>query len=85
MTPTETAERVKEDVERLRRKAARAVEDGMDATERSLRKTREGLMDVRDEAAFRMRRRPLGTVAVAFGAGALFGVVLGWLGRDRNA
>ena len=53
MTPTDTAERVKEDVERLRRKTGQAIEDGMDAAARSLRKTRAELMDARDEA-----RRP---------------------------
>jgi ElaB/YqjD/DUF883 family membrane-anchored ribosome-binding protein len=85
MTPTETAERVREDVERLRRKAAQAIEDGMDAAGRSLRKTRYGLMDARDEAVHCVKRRPVAAVVVAFGAGAIVGIVLGILGRQRSA
>lgn len=85
MTPTDTAERVKEDLERLRRKTGQAIEDGMDAAARSLRKTRDGLMDARDEAVYCVRRRPVAAVAVAFGAGALLGVGLALLGRERRA
>ena len=85
MRTTDTVERVKDEVERLRTRAGQAVEDGMDAAERSLRKTREGLKDTRDEAVYRVKRQPLMAVAVAFGAGALFGIVLGLLRRDRSA
>jgi hypothetical protein len=74
MTPTEAAARVEEKVERLQRQA-----------ERSLKKTRAGLMDARDEAVYRVKRRPLAAVAVAFGAGAVFGIVLAMLRRDRSA
>ena len=85
MTPTDTAERVKEDVERLRRKTGQAIEDGMDAAARSLRTTRAELMDARDEAVYCVKRRPVAAVAVAFGAGVLLGVGLAWLGRQRRA
>ena len=85
MTPTDTVERIKEDVERLRREAAQAIEDGADVARRSLRKTRDGLVDARDEAVYCVKRRPIAAVAVAFGAGALLGILLAVVGRNRRA
>ena len=85
MRTMDTVERVKDQVERLRARAEDAVGDGMDAAARSARQAREGLRDARDEAVYRVKRQPLRAVAVAFGIGALFGIVFGLLRRDRSA
>ena len=79
------AEQVKDNIERVRRQAAQAVEDGIDAAGRSLRKTRNALADAQDEAIYRVKRRPVVSVAAAFGVGALIGIVVGLLSRERNA
>jgi ElaB/YqjD/DUF883 family membrane-anchored ribosome-binding protein len=85
MTPTQTVERVQEEVARLRAQTASVLQDGVHAAERSLKRTRETLIDARDETAYRVKRQPLRAVAIAFAAGALVGLVLAAFRRHRNA
>ena len=37
--------------------------------------------DLRDEAAYRVKRVPLMSIALATGAGLLLGIAFAWLGR----
>lgn len=52
-----------------------AVEDGVLAARRAAKRGYYAAEDLMDEAAHRVKRNPLGSVAIAFGAGAL----IGWL------
>ena len=64
--------------------AADAVEDGVRAARRAVKTAKRGLeyaSDLRDEAAYRVKREPFKAVGLAFGAGLLMGVVGGWVGR----
>ena len=85
MTPLPTVERVTEEVERLRTEAARAIQDCVRDAERSIRRTQERLADARDEAVHHVRRQPVQSMAIAFGVGAVVGLVLAAAGRSRKA
>ena len=85
MTPLPTAERVAEEVERLRKEAARAVQDCVRDAERSIKRTQERLADARDEAVHHVKRQPVRAMAIAFGVGALVGLVLAAAGSSRRA
>jgi ElaB/YqjD/DUF883 family membrane-anchored ribosome-binding protein len=64
--------------------ASDAVEDGVHAAKRAFKAAQRGLenaADLRDEAAYRVKREPLKAVGLAFGAGLLMGVVGTWVGR----
>ena len=52
-----------------------AVEDGVLAARRAARRGYHAAEDLMDEAAYHVKRNPLGSVAIAFGAGTL----IGWL------
>jgi ElaB/YqjD/DUF883 family membrane-anchored ribosome-binding protein len=56
-----------------------------DEFERLNKHTARAVEDARDEAAYCIKRRPLAAVAVAFGAGALLGIVLAMVGPNRSA
>ncbi|HLG17879.1 MAG TPA: hypothetical protein VJH03_25785 [Blastocatellia bacterium] len=53
-----------------------AVEDGAAAARRAVRRGAHAAEDLLDEAAHRVKRSPLRSVAIAFGAGALIGWVI---------
>jgi len=58
-----------------------AGEDGVHAAKRlvkHVRRTAESLEDVRDDAAYYVRRQPFKAVGIAAGAGLLLGVAVGW-------
>ena len=57
------------------------VEDYAHATRRAVKRGRLAAEDLIDEAAQGIKRRPLQTVALAFGTGALFG----WIARFKNS
>jgi len=64
--------------------ATDAVEDGVRAAKRAFKTAQHGLRnaaDLRDAAAYRVKREPLKAVGLAFGAGLLMGVVGAWVGR----
>lgn len=71
------AEHVAHEASRLKAVAAEAVEDGVRATKRAITHGLHDLDDLRDTAAYRIKRAPLQTVALAFGVGILLGVVVG--------
>jgi ElaB/YqjD/DUF883 family membrane-anchored ribosome-binding protein len=76
---------------RLMKSMARdAGEEGVYAAKRVVRRAQrsvERLHDLKDEAAYRVKREPFKAVGVAAGAGLLIGVVAGWMlrraGRKR--
>jgi ElaB/YqjD/DUF883 family membrane-anchored ribosome-binding protein len=53
-----------------------AVEDGVTAARRAAKKGYYAAEDFMDETAYRVKRNPFGAVAIAFGAGALVGLLL---------
>lgn len=59
----------------LKTRAADAAETGRYAVKRAITRGRRELEDVRDAAAYRVKRAPLVAVGVAFGAGLLTAVV----------
>jgi len=68
--------------------AADAVEDGIHAARRAFKAAKhriEELGDLRDEAAYRVKRDPLKAVALAAGAGLVLGLVVGWAGGRLGA
>jgi ElaB/YqjD/DUF883 family membrane-anchored ribosome-binding protein len=65
-------------------RATDAVEDGVRAARRAFKTAQRSLQnaaDLRDEAAYRVKREPLKAVGFAFGAGLLMGVVGSFVGR----
>ena len=64
-----------------------AGEEGVHAAKRALRRAKravETLEDVRDEAAYYVKRQPFKAVAIAAGVGLLAGIVVGWAGGHRR-
>jgi ElaB/YqjD/DUF883 family membrane-anchored ribosome-binding protein len=61
--------------------AADAVEDGVHAARRAMTRGMHGVEDLRDAAAYRVKRAPFMTVGLAFAGGVLLGVAFGWIGR----
>jgi ElaB/YqjD/DUF883 family membrane-anchored ribosome-binding protein len=70
-------------VKDIKNLAADAVEEGVRAARRALKTAKRGIEnagDLRDEAAYQVKREPLKAVGLAFGAGLLVGVVASWVG-----
>ena len=65
----------------LKTLAADAVEDGVHAAKRAITRRMHDLEDLRESAAYRVKRAPLLAVGLAAAGGILLGVALGWLGR----
>jgi hypothetical protein len=66
----------------LKSVAADAVEDGVYRARRVMKTARRDIADRADEAAYRIKRAPLRSVALAFGAGIGFALASGaaaWL------
>ncbi len=65
-----------------------AIEDGVHRARRAVKTVRRGierLRDIRDEAAYYVKRRPLRTIAMAAGLGLLVGATAGLtVGRART-
>ena len=67
----------------LKSLAADAVEDGVHAAKHAIKSVQrrvEGLGDLRDEAAYRVKRQPFKAVGIAVGVGLVLGVAVGWIG-----
>lgn len=75
------AEHLAHEASRLKAVAAEAVEDGLRATKRAITHGLHDLDDLRDAATYRVKKAPLMTVGLAFGAGILLGVVMGQVTR----
>ena len=71
----------------VRSLAEDAIEDGVHRARRAVKSVRRGierLEDVKDEAAYYVKRQPLRTMALAAGLGLVVGVIAGWIaGRGR--
>jgi ElaB/YqjD/DUF883 family membrane-anchored ribosome-binding protein len=65
-------------------RATDAVEEGVRAAKRAFKTAKRGLetaADLRDEAAYRVKREPFKAIGLAFGTGLLLGVAASWVGR----
>ena len=63
--------------------AADAVEDGVHAAKRAIKSVKhrvEELSDLKDEAAYRVKRQPFKSLGIAVGVGLVVGMTVGWIG-----
>jgi ElaB/YqjD/DUF883 family membrane-anchored ribosome-binding protein len=82
----DTMRRAAREARILKSMAADAIDDGVHAVKRSVKKARVRAIDGRDELIYRVKRQPLPAIAVAFGVGALLGLLAGFAGgRARSA
>ncbi len=75
------AEHLAHEARRLKAVAAETVQDGVRATKRAITHGLHDLDDLRDAAAYRVKKAPLMAVGLAFGVGILLGVVVGQVTR----
>ena len=71
----------------LKSVAEDAIEDGVHAAKRAIKSVQrrvEELRDLKDEATYRVKRRPLQAVGAAFGIGVAVGVAVGWIAYLRR-
>jgi ElaB/YqjD/DUF883 family membrane-anchored ribosome-binding protein len=68
----------------LKTLASDAVEDAVHASRRAARHGIQNLEDLRDSAAYAIKRAPLVTVGLAFAAGIVLGVAFGRIGRKAE-
>ena len=64
----------------LETRASDALEDGVHAAKRVMTRSAHQVEDLRDAAAYRVKKAPLVAVALAAGAGLLLGIAFGWCG-----
>lgn len=62
----------------LKTLAVDAVEDGIYAAKRTIKRHIRDVEDLRDTMALRIKRAPFTTAAVALGAGIFLGMAVGW-------
>ena len=77
------AAHVSHEAQLLRSLATDAVEDGVHAAKRAIKSVKRGVQelgDLKDEAAYRVKRQPLKAIGIAVGVGFLAGMTLGWIG-----
>ena len=58
-----------------------AIEDSKRETRRAFKRGYNAAEDLVDETAYRVKHHPLRSVAIAFGAGALLGVIVTGIGK----
>ena len=71
----------------LTSRAADAVEDGVHAAKRAVKSARrrvEKLADLRDQAVYHVKRRPIQALGVAVGVGFVLGVAIGRIRGRRD-
>ena len=68
----------------LKTLAADAIEDGVHAAKRAMTRGAHEIEDLRDAAAYRVKKLPLTSIAVATAAGLLLGIVIGRWGGTRT-
>jgi ElaB/YqjD/DUF883 family membrane-anchored ribosome-binding protein len=74
---------VSHEVQLLKSLAADAVEDGVHAAKRAIKSVQrrvEELGDLKDEAAYRVKRQPFKALGIAVGVGLVFGLAVAWVG-----
>jgi len=64
---------------RLKVRASHAVEDARSEAKRLAKRGRHAAEDLVDDAAYRIKRDPLRSVAITFAVGLGVGVLAGWL------
>jgi ElaB/YqjD/DUF883 family membrane-anchored ribosome-binding protein len=67
------------DARALESVANEAVEDGVRGARRAVRRGTAALEDLGDDAVYYVKRQPVKAVAIAAGAGAIVGILLGVL------
>lgn len=76
------------DANALTSRAADAVEDGVYAARRAMKRGAAQLEDLQEEAIHRVKRHPIAALGLAAGVGLVLGIVVGWAGgragRVRN-
>lgn len=63
-------------------KRSDAIDEGVHTAKRAMRSVRHGIeqiQDLKDEAAYRVKRQPLTAIALAASAGLVFGAAIGWV------
>ncbi|QQS48612.1 MAG: DUF883 family protein [Acidobacteriota bacterium] len=81
---SEQISQVGAEAERLRERAAKVVDEGVESARRAYRRGRHAAEDMLDETEHRIKRQPLESVAITLGVGLGLGAVIGWLiGRNR--
>jgi len=73
-----------EEFQRLKEVITDAVEDGLRAARRTFKEGREFAEETMDEAVHTVKKYPLETVAVTFGAALVTGALLGWLASRKR-
>jgi cytochrome c biogenesis protein ResB len=69
----------------LKTLATDAVEDGLHTAERTIKRARQTALDARDDVTYRVKREPIKALALVFGAGAMFGLIVGLARRRAKA
>lgn len=64
--------------------ATDAVEDGVHAAKRAIKRGTQDIVDLKDEAVIRVKREPIKAVGIAFGAGIALGAIVGFVGAKRG-
>ncbi|CAN5363882.1 hypothetical protein BH10ACI2_BH10ACI2_06620 [soil metagenome] len=64
-------------VERLKEKASHLIEDGMTDVHRLAKRGRYAAEDLVEDTAHRIKKDPWPAVGITFGAGVVFGAVIG--------
>ena len=64
--------------------AVDAVEDGVHAAKRAIKRGAQDVVDLKDEAVIRVKRQPLKAVGLAFGVGIAVGAIVGFVGAKAR-
>jgi ElaB/YqjD/DUF883 family membrane-anchored ribosome-binding protein len=67
------------DSAQIKAKIEDAVENGIKAAKRTVRNGQHATEDLLDEAKYKIKREPLGSVALSLGIGLGLGAIVGWL------
>jgi len=78
---TDAGERLVGRLSESKENMADAWEDGTQAVKQFIKRTRGNVEDLLDDATRNIKRNPLGSVTMAFGAGLLLGFVVSRSGR----
>ena len=64
--------------------ATDAVEDGVHAARRAIKRGTQDIVDFKDEAVIRVKREPIKAVGLAFGVGVALGAIAGFIGAKAR-